>query len=306
MNKPHPTLEPLLLKYDISWEMFLKRGRPPQGVREKRSAIITELHSGGMSWASMIEVTGLSNGAIQRLTGAMWNEASKKNRQESAVRMGHARKGETKPWLSAQMKQSWENGLFDFHKGRVRPLYEIQKIRDSFTPERRCAVSKRMTTLWQQKEYKARLLSFHRSLDERCRRSQAQSFRIVSDPIKWTRGRGSYLEVSHCENGSRIWVRSTYEKAAVSILERDPDVISYKYEERIVLADGFEIRPDFIVNRSDGMWLIEVKASWVLELPTMHKVSIRLDKSKMEALKRGWHFSIWTEKDTLSNVLFPK
>ncbi|MFA6235485.1 MAG: hypothetical protein WC824_15020, partial [Bacteroidota bacterium] len=60
---PHPKLVPLLEKYGIDWETFSKRGRPPAGfpkdLYEKRSAIVTELHAAGTSWAEMMEITGL-------------------------------------------------------------------------------------------------------------------------------------------------------------------------------------------------------------------------------------------------------
>jgi len=112
MSTPHPRLAPLLKAQELDWDTFSKRGRPPLGVRDKRAAIVTTLHESGCTWAEMIEITGLSNGSIQRLTGAMWNDASRKNRQESAARMGRSRAGEKKPWLSKRLREDWASGKF--------------------------------------------------------------------------------------------------------------------------------------------------------------------------------------------------
>ena len=60
----------------------------------------------------MIEVTGLSLGAVERGTRATWNEASRRNRQESAAKVGRSRKGEKKPWLSERLKKEWARGKF--------------------------------------------------------------------------------------------------------------------------------------------------------------------------------------------------
>jgi hypothetical protein len=68
----------------------------------------------------MMEITGFSNGSIQRLTGAMWNERSRQNCKENAVKVGQSRKGEKKPWLSDQLRRAWKEGKYDFHcAGRV-------------------------------------------------------------------------------------------------------------------------------------------------------------------------------------------
>jgi len=138
---PDPRLVPFLEKYVISWEMFSKKGRPPNGVREKRASIVTELHGTGTMWADMVEITGLSLAGVHRLTRAVWNPASKRNRQESAARVGRAGRGREKPWLSRRMKAKWEDGDFDFHRGRVRPEAERELLRAGWTPEVRVAAS---------------------------------------------------------------------------------------------------------------------------------------------------------------------
>ena len=93
---PHNDLVPLLEKHGVTWEQFSRRGRLPNGLHwvvEKRGAIITELHLSGMPWARMVEVTGLSLGAIERGTRAVGNSASRRNRQENAARTGRKGRG---------------------------------------------------------------------------------------------------------------------------------------------------------------------------------------------------------------------
>jgi hypothetical protein len=301
---PDPRLIPLLEKHGLSWEMFAKRGRPPKGVREKRSAIVTELHLAGTTWADMVEITGLSLAGVHRLTKAVWNPASKRNRQESAARVGRSLKGREKPWLSEQMRERWEAGDFDFHKGRVRSEAEREVLREAWAPERRKAASKMRKSLWSDPAYREPLLAFHRSTEERARRSLAQARRMAEDPVKWTRGRGQYVTAAKATNGNRFWVRSSYEVAAVAVLEGDSAVLSYTYERCVSLDNGKVIKPDFVVELMGGMTrLIEVKAAWVFSLPDDHKVSRRLALSHQVALDRGWRFAVWTEQEELKDAL---
>lgn len=301
MSSPHTDLVPLLSKYDISWEMFTKKGRPPKGVREKRSSIVTELHSRGLPWKKMFEITGLTNGAIQGLTKAMWNSESRKNSQENGVRTGKTWKGKKRP---GQLDRQWAKGDYESLKGRVRSEEECQKLRDGWTPGKRAMRSLVKTLHWMDPQYRKGLLDFHRSPEERARRSVAQAKRIQEDPVKWARGKGQYVNTTKCSNGGRIWVRSTYEVAAVGLLEADPLVGSYDYESRFVLEDGKAIVPDFLVTYQNGeKHLIEVKASWVFKLPPDDKISIRLEKSHKLAMVNQWPFHIWTEKDDLQDAL---
>lgn len=303
-TQPDARLVPLLEKHGISWEMFSKRGRPPKGVREKRAAVVTELHAAGTTWEDMKVITGLSQGGIQRLTQAMWNPASKRNRQENGASVGRSQRGRTKPWLSEQMKAKWEAGDFDFHKGRVRSESERATLRAAWTPSRRRATSEQFKALWRDPSYRNPLLAFHRSTEERARRSRAQSLRMEKDPVKWTRGKGQYVTATKCTNGTRFWVRSSYEVAAVVVLEGDPAVVSYTYEERILLDNGRVIKPDFLVLREDdSTHLIEVKAAWVFGLPDDHKVSERLATAQAVAHERGWSFAVWTEQEGLADAL---
>jgi len=63
---PHPELIPLLEQHGLTWEVFRKRGRPAKGISERRRAVIRDLQVTGYSWADMVEITGTSQGFIQR------------------------------------------------------------------------------------------------------------------------------------------------------------------------------------------------------------------------------------------------
>jgi len=311
MDKPHPDLIPYLLKYQISWKefAFTPRGRSKKGderaveVRKLKSDIVTDLHSQGTSWKRMCEITGKSVGFIQKHTKATWNLKSRQNSKESAAKVGRSRKGEKKPWLSEQMKAAWKDGDFDFHKGRIRSPEECQTLRDSYTPAVRKQMSLRMKKRWSTEEYRKKLLDFHRSPEERARRSIAQSERMKKDPIKWTRGRGQYVNAN--KHSTKIfWVRSSYEVAAVSILERDLKVKSYKYECPYSLENKKRILPDFTVTYTDGsVEIIEIKASWVLNLPDEHPLQAKLRMYEKALRSSGYPFTIWTEKDVLKDEL---
>lgn len=296
MKVPHPLLLPLLEKYDISWEQFIKLGRPPLGIRSKRSQIITDLHTSGLTWSEMVDVTGLSNGAIQRLTQAKGCAASREHLREGMLRASRMGVDKRRAKLSASMVERWRQGLFDFHKSRVRSPSEKQALKDGWTPEKRAVASASKKKSWATQDYRESLLKFHRSPEERARRSRAQSERMKLDPVKWARSKGRFVQASKCAAGDRFWVRSSYEAAAVSILEADPDVSSYEYEPYLDEVDGRLIKPDFVVVGLTGILLIEVKASWAIRLPVSHPVRMRLERARAAAAVRGWGFAIWTEK----------
>lgn len=310
MTEPHPQLVPLLELHEISWEEFRKLGRPPQGVREKRAAIVTTLHKAGVTWANMCHITGLSNGAIQRLTEGKRCPAARQNRVDNARRVGRAGAGRAKPWLSNAMHERWQQGLFDFHRGRVRSPEECAKLRATFTKERRQWLSDVRKALWTTDEYRKRLVAFHRSPEERARRSRAQSKRMAEDPITWTRGRGRYVDSAKHRGTHRFWVRSSYEAAAVMLLDADDTVCAFTYERRFTEANGHEIKPDFIVEFTDGRppLLLEVKAAWTQQLPADHPVQTRLRRAQNAAVGHGMSFDIWTEKtekmaDAIANAM---
>ena len=68
MDSPHPLLVPLLERHGLSWAEFSKRGRPAPGIRDKKSALVTELHATGLKWEQFREITGLSMMTIGRLS----------------------------------------------------------------------------------------------------------------------------------------------------------------------------------------------------------------------------------------------
>ena len=200
-ENPQPELVPLLEKHGISWALFSKKGRLSNDLKwvsGKRSDIITEMHSKGTSWSDMIRISGLSLGSIERLTKAMWNDASRKNSSENGA------------------KTEWV-----------------------LTPK------------------------------------------------------GS---------SEKTFARSSYEVSAIVLLEADTQVVRYEHEHRFILSDGRWVLPDFLIEYADGSTLlVEVKASWVLNLPSDHKVQQRLQISRQLAESHGWGFGIWTERE-LKNV----
>jgi hypothetical protein len=294
IKTPHPELIPLLEKYGISWEVFIKQGRPSKGVREIRSAIVTEIHEKGTPWLEMMEITGLSNGGIQRLTQAMWNENSREKAREAGRALGFSWKGKARP---GQLEAQWANGDFDFHRGRIRSEEEREKLRAGWTPEKRlgCGIRSKLF-IWGNPECKERLLSFHRSPEERERQSKAQAKRMQEKPSTYLRGRAQWVDTPK-GNFPKVRVRSSYEVTAVQKLEEDSNVISYIYEKCIRFSDGHWGLPDFIVEYSSGKKVIEVKASWVLSQPLDTKVRKRLKRAEDWALSQGFEFSIWTEKE---------
>ena len=298
MENPHPTLAPLLDKYDIDWATFSKKGRPAPGVREKRSAIVTELHQRGLAWKEMEEVTGLGNASIQRLTQAKGCAAVRAKRKAVGRAAGLSVRGRKRPWLTEQLKRQWEDGVFDFHKGRVRPEAEREILRASWTPERRARAGESSRQhVWGDPAVRERLLEFHQDPEERARRSRAQAKRMRETPSKYLRGRARWVDTPKGTK-ERAWVRSSYEAAAVALLESCPEVVWYEHERHLRLPSGRYVLPDFIVGYQDGSAdLIEVKAAWVLELPPGHRVSKRLQISRDLAAEHGWGFIVWTEQE---------
>lgn len=305
-NNMHPEVERLLKKYKLSWEMLQKQGRPPMGVTEKRSSVVTELHKQGYMWKEMAQMLDKPISFIQRNTQAVGNEESHQNRVKNGYRTSQLNRGRECPKTSKRMKKMWENGYFDFHKGREISEETRAKLKKHWSdPDLRANQSQMMKECWQDPEYKANLLEFHRSEEERARRSRLQSKRMAENPEKWSRGNGEYLKVTKCLEKTEIYVRSSYEKAAVKKLEGDDLVLYYKYETRLKLESGRYILPDFLVTYQDREQplLVEVKASWVLDQPEDSKVQKRLKLAKKESSKRDWKFIIWTEKDGLDGFI---
>jgi hypothetical protein len=118
---------------------------------------------------------------------------------------------------------------------------------------------------------------------------------MAHSPTTFARGVRSLVFAMKCDNLILIHTRSSYETAVVHILEADPQVRSYIYEP--TMSDDLgTLFPDFVVRWDDGSTtLVEVKAHWVTRLPSDHKVSVRLDRSRRIAGHHGWAFDLWTE-----------
>ena len=174
----------------------------------------------------------------------MWNPFSRKNRQESASKVGAARKGGKKPWLSVRLKKEWAVGKF----------YAL--LEDAKSKFGKCG------------------------------------------------GYGTWcpVQTAKCSNrGVHFRVRSTYERAAIRILEEDGTVGSYEYEPAVTLVAGRRIYPDFIVTDVTGaIRLVEVKPQWVLLNPKLgnnQKQLERLQVASDYAALLTWGFQVWTEKE---------
>lgn len=298
MDQPHPKLAPLLSKHNVTHADFIKKGRPVKGTGEAlvnaRRAIITELHAQGTSWAEMLEVTGLGQGSIQRLTGAMWNSESRKRVSENGVRTGKSWKGKPRP---GQLERQWASGTFDFHRGRTRSESERQSLRDGWTPERREANRQHALRNWSNPEVRAKIMAFHTTPEERARRSATQAQRMKDTPDVYGRGRAEWVDTPKGLH-ERTYVRSSYEKAAVIHLESDPDVVRYEHERTLSLPNGRWFLPDFIVERTNAtVVLVEVKAAWVLTHPNCGGERRRLAVSESFAKEQGWGFVVWTERE---------
>lgn len=294
----HPDLLPLLESHGITLADFSKKGRLPKGesnrILSARKSVITQLHECGTSWSDMIAITGLSQGAIQRLTGAMWNSASRAAVSRNGVRLGKSWGGKTRP---DQLKKQWEAGTFDFFKGRKLTAEQRQHLRNSWTKEHRAGASVRSKKLWSNPSTRNRLLSFHRSQEERQKRSEAQSHRMKVNPGKYARGKSQWVDTPKGTT-ERVFVRSSYEVRAIAKLEADPDVLLYEYERVVRLPNGRWMLPDFIVLRNDEtMLMVEVKSSWVLGMPDDSREIRRLEVARAYSVSQGWFFEVWSEKE---------
>lgn len=304
--QPDPRLLPLLVRHGLDLETFWKAGRPSPGVREKRSSLVTELHAVGTPWKTMAEITGMSVMTIQRLTKATWNDASRQNRAESMARVTASQKGRARPWVSEQLRQAWSEGHFDFHRGRKRTTDELQRQRATFQKnDGSQKASRRRKALWATPAYREKLLKFHRSPEERSKRSKAQSERLEQKP--YGKGRRCWIDPGQAckclERLAGFWVRSTYELAAVQRINSEDCIASYLYEPVIRIQDTW-IKPDFILTLKDGSrLLVEVKAAWATKLPEDHRTMRRLRVAEDYAKAHGMMFAVWTEKDALHDYL---
>jgi len=297
----------MLEKHGVTNEEFVKRNHLPADRRdlilEVRSLIITELHAAGTPWKKMREITGLS--AIQKYTRAMWNPASRQNRLDNSAKNGRAGKGRKYPTASVKLKKLWEDGFFDFHKGRVRTPEDIAKQRESFTPEVLAMMSERQKANWKDPAFRAKTLEAMNAPEHRALLSKQKTLWMKEHPDHNSHGKGQWMDTPKGVE-PRGYVRSSYEVAAIDHLEGDPRVLGYEYEKVLYLSSitlekwvGKWILPDFLVTYSDGrIVLVEVKPAYVLKSrPENDEAIERLRVAEMEASARGWGFAIWTEEE---------
>ena len=295
-------IKPYLEKHSISWEDFTKRMTRDPHIKNIRSQIVTELHEQGYMWKEMTELTTFGAGQLRAYTKAVGCKAAKQNQVNNGIKTGKQWKGKSR---GDQLIKQWEKGDFDSLVGRKRPAHEIKSLIDSFTEERRAKISDRLKRQWEDPMYRDNLLAFHRSEEERVRRSVAQSERMIAEPEKWGWGCGQWVDATKCKNkGSRFWVRSSYEVATVSILEQDDNVAYFEYEHPFQLDCGRTLLPDFKVTLVDGTWkIVEVKAHWVLELPLEHPKQIKLQVYQELADNLEVALELWTEKGRLKGYV---
>lgn len=96
------------------------------------------------------------------------------------------------------------------------------------------------------------------------------------------------------KNNKEVYYRSSYEERALQIFEDDEDVISYNCEAiNIPYKKGRSTVPDYIVKRTNGICIIEVKPEKLL-----NKWDNDLKAKAMQkyADKNNMTFEIWTEK----------
>lgn len=285
-------LEELLVKFDLTIEQLNKKGRVAKEIVEKRSALVSHLHEQGYSWKKMTEITGLSNGSIQRLTKAKGCEAVQDKRKKLAANAGRATKGMDR---SEQLKKQWAKGDYDFHRGRVRPQHERDNLKKGWDNpiSKAKASSHSLENVWGNPDVKKKLMGFHHDPEERARRSNAQAIRMKENPTPYLRGKTS-IEATPKGNKDEVRVRSSYEAKTISILESDPNVKSYIYEPIYKVA-GRTILPDFVIHYQDGSTtLVEVKPQWALN---REDVIARLALSQKVADDNGWSYQTWTENE---------
>jgi len=295
-EKTFESLEEFLERNKISLEDFKSKKRT---MFKFKREFITQLHTNGLTWNEMSEVSGMSIGSIARWTQAKGCEATKRNRIENGVLTGKSRKGEKKPWLSKQMKKAWAEGKFDTQINQKLSEKQKEKLKNSWTKERKIQASKAMGERWATRKYRDKLMEYHTSKEERARRSKAQVERMQNTPELYIRGKHSYVQSPKCLNkkGSFL-VRSSYEKKMIEIINSSKEITAFEYEKRFHLKNGKYILPDFILHMNTGIVkMVEVKAKWVFISTNRQKILKRLESAWQIAISKGFKFEIWCEQE---------
>lgn len=300
-SDPLPEFEPYLQRFGISWGDFTKRMTRDPEIKRIRSEVVTLLHSQGTHWGEITRLTTFGAGQIHGLAKSIGCDAAKANQRAAGAKSGALGKGRKKPEFSERLKSDWAAGKYDFFRGRNRPEEEVLRLREVWAnPAWKEAKSKARVALWKSPHYRKKLEGIHRSPRNRSLYSRMQCERLQKEPEKWGWGKGAYVLGEKHTGGNPFWVRSSYEVAAVLLLEGDPKVLRYEYEPRFLCADGKSCLPDFRVWVSDGCSkIVEVKASWVLKLPPEHPRSKGLERQRDVACREGLDFEIWTEEGKL-------
>ena len=139
--------------------------------------------------------------------------------------------------------------------------------------------------------FKRRAASGEIDLTQRNDRLSARiSQMYVDGSFRWCRG---HHESS--KTGLKHRYRSRWELQYMQLLDADPDVIQWRSEPTVVPYElnGHHRRyvPDFIVQRADGIELVEVKPMSLRD--TAMNVAKRAAASAMCA-REGWRYSEWT------------
>jgi len=98
----------------------------------------------------------------------------------------------------------------------------------------------------------------------------------------------------------RCYYRSSYEKKAFQILDKDANVVNYVIDPVVIVyenEDGMDrrYRPDLQVFYDDGsIDLIEVKPLWRMDDPLVIR---KCEAAECYAAERGWDFYVWTEEE---------
>lgn len=188
-------------------------------------------------------------------------------------------------------------GDFDCLRGRKRTDEEKANLKKAWTKQenKEKASFNSKHYVWGNPSVVKKIMDFHLSSEERQLRSKNQTLRMKNKPSVFLRGR-SEIVIANKNNLKEVRVRSSYEKKAIEILDKDVNVLSYTYESEHQDNQGF-ILPDFLVEYKDKTVLVEVKAQWVFKLSEDHPIKKRLKRSEVLAKNNKWHFAIWTEKE---------
>lgn len=237
----------------------------------------------------------------------------------SKVHLGkkHLHSEETKRKISLA-----NSGKKHLHSEETKRKIGIGNKNKKRSTEQVLFLSKRTTKMWQDPEYRQKLIEAHKGIiptkesllkmvktkrergtdkkskETRNRMSQAQTKSYLSGKMKKS-SRGNNGFYFSKKNNKNIWYRSNYELVAYGILEQLSKVKSYEIEPFSIQYEWqnstHRTIPDILVTYTDGSKeLIEVKPEY--------KFTIKKEVRKMRTMKdyaknNNMLFSVWTEKE---------